>query len=78
MWQEVIVYILLAIVLGLSIRYMWAKIKKPPKETPPSCAGCPLADACDKTKTQIIRVRNVTSSLRNRASPATQLVEQRK
>lgn len=50
MWQEVIVYILLAIVLGLSIRYMWAKIKKSPKETPPSCAGCPLADACDKTK----------------------------
>ena len=50
MVQTVITYIIVAAVAFLVCRYLWKMLKPPKKAVPTACAGCPLAETCQKGK----------------------------
>lgn len=50
MVQTLITYIIIALVAFLVCRHLWKILKPPKKDVPTACAGCPLAEACQKSK----------------------------
>ncbi|WP_297718039.1 hypothetical protein [uncultured Porphyromonas sp.] len=50
MVQSIITYLIVAVVAILIGRHLWRIVKPRKREVPAGCAGCPLADSCQKHK----------------------------
>lgn len=50
MIQQVIVYIILAVVFFLTARFIWRMVRPAKGHTAPGCAGCPISDSCTSAK----------------------------